>query len=288
MKKDIRILFSAAVLAALLFTSCKPADAKTLYSRAKKEYGSCSIVTKTTDGDNTVLVLHDDLQGFDYKVSSYMNDIDIDGSYFGSVPSSGDTFRTELKKHVLSVTAPALDEACFGDDVRYQQPAFMSDSDDILIIRAGNADAGSKAALVCAAAIQEQNLNNRLDGMYIRVYGDTKEDYWHDEGYGSIKLPDIAFRDPEDELADYYTEMARSQTDKDAKYLRTEHGKFSDTGAELGKVVNVLGSDYPTSAGSPVTFYWFEASDGTEYYLCDFNYYGEDHNYAWYTNYRTK
>ena len=66
MKRSIISFFSAAVLASLLFTSCKPADAKTLYSRAKRDYGSCTVVSKTVDGDNTTLVLHDDLQGFDY------------------------------------------------------------------------------------------------------------------------------------------------------------------------------------------------------------------------------
>ncbi|MCR5807718.1 MAG: hypothetical protein K6G68_11900 [Oscillospiraceae bacterium] len=289
MKRSIISFFSAAVLASLLFTSCKPADARTLYSRAKRDYGSCTVVSKTVDGDNTTLVLHDDLQGFDYTVSSSMEAIYIDGSNFGSVPSSDDTFKVDLKKHVLSVTAPALDAACSGDNVRYEQPKYLGDGDDILIIRAENGDAGNKAALVCAAAIQEQNLNSRLDGVCIRVYADNEEDYWADENYGSVKLPDIVFRTPEDERVDYYTEMAHMQTDPKAKYLRKEKGRFSDTGAELRRVVNVMGSDIPTSPDSPVTFYYFESSDGTEYYLCDFNYYDEDHSgFAWYTNYSGK
>ena len=286
MKRSIISFFSAAVLASLLFTSCKPADARTLYSRAKRDYGSCTVVSKTVDGDNTTLVLHDDLQGFDYTVSSSMEGIYIDGSNFGSVPSSNDTFKVDLKKHVLSVTAPALDAACSADNVRYEPVKYMGDDEEMLVIRTENAEAGSKAALECAAAIQEHNLNNRLDGVCIRVYADNEEDYWADENYGSVKLPDIVFRTPEDERVDYYTEMAHMQTDPKAKYLRKEKGRFSDTGAELRRVVDVMGSDIPTSQDSPVTFYYFESSDGTEYYLCDFNYYDEDHSgFAWYTNY---
>ena len=85
---------------------------------------------------------------------------------------------------------------------------------------------------------------------------------------------------------DYYTEMAHTQTDANAVFLRTEKGIFKDTGADLDRVVHVLGSDIPESPEDEVTFFYFRSSSNEEYYLCDFNYYNEDYSkMAWYTNY---
>ena len=68
--------------------------------------------------------------------------------------------------------------------------------------------------------------------------------------------------------------------------VRSRVGTFRDTGADLDRVVHVLGSSYPEKPSDPVMFYYFQSSKGKEYYLCDFNYYEKDSSrYAWYTNY---
>ena len=274
----------AILAAAAMLTACSPASCDTLYRKASHMHGKCTIVSKSeSDSANTVIV-HDELQDFNYKVSSSMQDIMIDGSNFGSLASSGDTFEQELKNKVFTETRDALDEACSADNIRYEPIGYESEM--ILVVYAADESSGKTAALKCAAALQEQNMKNRLDGNVIRVCESTDEDWPHCESFGSIKLPDIKWRTPDDELADYYTEMARQQTDPNAVFIRAEKGKFSDTGADLDKVVHALGSDYPIAQDSPVTFYYFTCPDGGEYYLCDFNYYNDTGSFAWYTNYR--
>ena len=266
-------------------TACgKPQSAKSLYRTAKATHGKCTIVSKTETADKTEVVLHDKLQDFDYTVTSGMNDIVIDGSSFGSLPSSTDGFTVALMKKVISNVQSNLDAACSDPSLRYGTPEFYS-KDLILIVYCKDQSKGKTAAVECARALQTQNLKNRMDGFLIYLVEDTGGKWTDGEHYGSVKLPDTSFRTPEDEKIDYYTEIAHMQTDPKAKYLRKRTGTFSETGLDLNLVVNNLGSDYPTKPSSPVTFYYFEDSKGREYYICDFNYYDKNNNIAWFTNY---
>ncbi len=266
----------------VLFASCgRIKTAKELYRSAKSSYGACDIVSKSETEDGTTVVLHDKLQDFDYEIYSSMNDIVIDGSSFGSVESTGDTFSRSLEKKVLSLTWDELTAICSEHGSSCSENDFA-----LLVIRSNTESDASAAALECSKLLQEHNLNGRMDRWLITAYGSEKEDYLSDVKYGSIKLPDIRWRTTEDETTEYYIEMAHMFTDSNAEYLRKETKTFADTGADIDRVVCVLGTDYPTESSSPVTFYYFRASDGREYYLCDFNYYDENHyDYKWYSNY---
>lgn len=268
----------------ILFASgCgKIKSGKSLYKWAKDEYGDCTIVSVTETDDETVVVLHDTLQDFDYEVISSMNEIVIDGSSFGSLPGTQDTFEKALKEKVISNVKNELDTVCNKEGMRYE----YAEGESIISIFARTEKDGREAGLKCAEILQKQNINNRLDNLCINVVSNQYDKYYANEHFGSVKLPNISWRTSEDELVEYYTEMAQMQTDEKAVFLRSELKTFADTGADLERVVNVLGEDYPTESTSPVKFYYFRSSDGKEYYLCDFNYYDEDYaNYAWYTNY---
>lgn len=273
---------------ALMLTSCgKVQSAKSLKRTAKMEHGKCTVVSKTETTNSTVVVLHDTLQDFDYEYRSAMQDISIDGTSFGSLPSTSDTFMENLEKKVIANVQSDLDTICDKPGMHYE--GYEDDKDVLMILYCANEKDGEEAASACAEVLNTQNVNNRLDGLLIYVVG-NQEMKWNDNDYyGSVKLPDTDFRTPTEESIDYYTEKAQELTDPQAKFLRMETGVFRDTGADLNRVVYVLGSDYPTEMNSPVTFYYFEASDGTEYYLCDFNYYDEDgYNFSWYTTYQGK
>lgn len=279
-----RIVYIASTLAAsVLFSGCHPASSDTLYRQAQAAYGKCSIVSKSETDSSVVVVLHDELQDFDYKIVSSMSDITIDGSYFGSVPSTSDTFKTELKLKVISDSMSELNDIFSADDMSYTA-VYDGNDDRIITVRVSDEDVGISKVLDCADILQTSNKNNRLDGYLINVEDNNSEHL------GSVRLPDVKWRTIEEENADYFTEMAHMQTDPKARYLRCGSGKFSDTGADLKRVVSILGTEYPTELDSPVMFYYFESSDGSEYFLCDFNYYKEDSytEFGWYTNYALK
>lgn len=280
-KRFIKILL---LFAMIVFTSgCgEIKSGKSLYQWAKNEYGDCTIVSMTETDDKTVVVLHDELQDFDYEVISSMSKIVIDGSSFGSLPDTSDTFEKDLREKVISNAKDELDDICNKAGMKYE----YADGESIISIFASNEKDGREAGLKCAEILQKQNINNRLDNLCIDVVGNQYDKCYDNEHFGSVKLPNISWRTYEDELVEYYTEMAQMQTDENAVFLYSELKTFADTGADLQRVVKVLGTDYPTERISPVKFYYFRSSDGREYYLCDFNYYDEEYNnYSWYTNY---
>ena len=274
------VILTLIVITALVLSGCgKVRSVNSLYSEAKRNHGDCTIVSKSTSDEKTVVVLHDKLQDFDYKVSSYMSDIVIDGASFGSLPSDSDTFGIELRKKVLENKKAELDEICKKYNSHYEL-------DENFYIYAPDEKVAEKVSLECAKVIQEENLQSRLDGMMVYTCGNESEKHWDNEHYGSVVLPDIKWLTREDELINYYTEMARMQTDENAVFIRTEKGTFADTGAKLDRVVSVLGTNYPQSMSDEVVFYYFKSSSDKEYYLCNFNYYDEEYNQmAWYTNY---
>ena len=269
----------AAVLGIAALTGCGWVKSpNSMYAQAKKVHGDCTVVSKSKTSDRSEVVLHDTLQDFNYEVVSSMNDINIDGSSFGSLPGTTDHFGSRLREKVISDTEKSIKEICESYGITYEFCKHESIS-LFLSIYPSNEETAQKAAVECAKVIQSENAAQRLDGLEICAYKSDRD------VFGNVKLPNIIWRTKEDEKVEYYTKMARMQTDPNAVFVRSEKGIFADTGASLDGVVNALGSDIPTDASSPVTFYYFKASDGKEYYLCDFNYYDERGNIAWYTNY---
>ena len=84
----------------------KRASADKLINDAKSKYGDCEVVSKTETSDRVEVIVKDKTQGFEYKLSSKMDDINIDGSKFGSVPSSSDTFYSEFAINVQEKVVP--------------------------------------------------------------------------------------------------------------------------------------------------------------------------------------
>jgi len=287
-RKHGKALVATAVIAGVaLLTACgKVRSARSLISEAKRNYGDCTVVSKTEASDKTQVILHDELQDFDYTITSSMDEIWIDGSSFGSLPGTSDNFYNSLLAKIQSNVGSDITDICNTYNAEYEWNTYFS-GDLILTIRTGRESQAIACAEECAEILQEQNLQGRLDEALIAAEHIPDDADWYGERYGSVKLPDTRWRTREDENVDYYTEMAHLQTDPKAVYLRTEKGYFRDTGADLSRVVNTLGTDFPENTDDPVTFYYFRSSKGDEYFLCDFNYYKDGYSdFAYYTNYQ--
>lgn len=265
----------------VLLVGCgSPKSARSLISKAKAKHGACTVVSKTKESDGGwTVVLKDDLQGFEYTVRSYMDDINIDGSSFGTYPYEWDNFDQKLFDYVITLHASDLATICADHNARYDISA------GALVIMAPSEDEGGAAASECAEVIQSENLNNRLDGVTIWVMTDTYPEPMDNEHLGSVLLPDTSYRNQDDERVAYYTDMARMQYDSTAVYLKTVQGTFGQTGADINRIANSDGQEI-TGPDSPVTMFYFKNAAGKEFYLCDFNYYDEEWvNFRWYSNY---
>ncbi len=296
------VTLSAFALVCLLLSGCGHVkNAKQLHKYAKRTYGKCKLISKTETEVKTEIVLIDKLQGFEYKVVSQMNDINIDGSSFGSLPSTSDTFSQSLNEYVLNEVRPEIDNLCTTYNATYDS---TYDALGKFTLTSPNTEANAVALAEAAGKLfQEYNLKHRMDRMTLSVEYD---DIWYDEHYpykdtgnaeqdymyssagkselkhiGSVKLPDCTFRNKEKETDDLFIENAKRISNK-SKFLRKETKPFSETGISLDRVSQSYYTDYPKSMSDTVTFYYFEV-EGKEYYICDFE---DVETYSWYTNYK--
>ena len=310
-KKKFFIILLSALFCCTLCGCGKVQSAKSLIRQATRDHGKCEVTSQTESDEKTEVVLKDSLQGFQYTVYSYMQDINIDGSSFGSLPSSGDTFSNALIKYVSGETNDRIEDICqkYGVALDDTYPGSLS---EIEISPDTPEETGIMAIEEIAAVIQEYNLEGRLDGHvinlshdkeWLRQYyeslkaGHGEEDIYSDPEYaftlssagggvashiGSVRLPDIRFRDHEKEQEDYYLEMAQMKNTK-AVFVRSEKKTFADTGISLDRVSQTYDQYYPKTMSDPVTFYYFSA-DGKEFYICDFLD-AELQTLTWYSNY---
>ncbi|MBR2087667.1 MAG: hypothetical protein IJ906_11105, partial [Oscillospiraceae bacterium] len=102
--KQTATVLTGVLLLAFTMTGCHVRSAKSLIRSAKQAHGKCEVISKSETDEHTVVILKDELQGFTYQVSSGMNSIYIDGSNFGSLESSSDTFGTALSMYVAEAT----------------------------------------------------------------------------------------------------------------------------------------------------------------------------------------
>ena len=311
-KFGVAVLSLSVISSVILATGCNPKSANGLIRQARRDHGPCEVVSQTTDDEGSVVVLRDELQGFEYRVSSNMTDINIDGASFGSVPSSYDSFNRALHYYVLEDAAAELEDICAEYGLTEEESNledcywYSADSD----ISDQQAQEGIEKI---ADVFQRYNLESRMDGWTIYLEHDEGwltayyeqlmndyegEDIYNDPEYsyilssagggdlrhiGSVRLPDTSFRDPAKEAEDYYLEMAQMKN-PDAVFIRSEEIPFSDTGADLYYVVETYDQPYPRSEDDMVMVYYFEA-DGQEFFICNFLVNNSVDYGEWYSNY---
>ncbi len=278
-------------------------SAKKLIREAKRAHGACDVVSKEESKECTEVRLRDKLQGFEYSMVSSMQDIVIDGSSFGSLPNTYDSFESSLNTFVKESAKEKLDEISENYGATYDE---MYVDEVIMCYTLKNGMPDSNAVCIAqeaAAALQEYNVGGRLDGRAVYVDHDAawvkekseknkekgREDDQVQEPYvwtpdrhiGSALLPDCTFRDPEKEKEDYYLEMARMKDSK-AVYLRKEKKSLKELGLSVMDVTPEYGSEGPKKDTDKVTVYYFEAG-GQEFYICDVLYYDSS---GWVTDYK--
>ncbi len=233
----------------------------------------------------------------------------IDGSSFGSVPDVTDGFDIGLSRYVWDEAGDEINAVL--EDYGLVSDSALSDTVPYSLVFGADVseDRAIEGLLKTAEIIQEYNLEHRLDGLTIRLGHDSewiraRYDELIDEGadpefdyvfsssggaelahLGSVRLPDISFRDEDQESADYYLEMAQDMN-PEAELVRVEQRTFADTGLSLDVVSQPYYQDYPKNMDDPVVFYYFEA-DGEEFFICNFLVTPEDGSTeSWYTNYQ--
>lgn len=305
------IVISTAVLVGFSFAGCKPKGARALIRQAEREHGPCEVISQEEGEDGASVVLLDELQGFEYEVSSGWTDINIDGSNFGSLPDVSDGFDRSLSRYVWDEAGDEI-EAVLEDYGLVPDSPLSTDVPYRFEFGDGvSEDRAVDGLLKIAEIVQEYNLEHRLDGWEFSLEHDNawiqaRYDELIAEGadpdldyvfsssggaelahIGSVRLPDISFRDQDQEHEDYFLEQAQYMN-RDAELVRVEQRTFADTGLSFDVVSQPYYQYYPQSMDDPVVFYYFEA-DGEEFFICNFLVTPDDGSTErWYTNYRER
>ena len=274
MKKTISLIMAGILMVSLC--GCSPKGSGKLISQARQAHGACTVVSVTESDECTEVVLHDNLQDFDYTVRSSMYEMNLDGASFGSYENSTDTFDKDLIDHIISELRTELDVYAAADGIRYEtydeghintlMPAIFVDDEET----------GRRAGETVASLFQDYNLEGRLDGWTMYVYLENEDAAARGRSSGSytrlgeVRLPDCVYITEEQSAEDRMISAGLAY-DEGATYLRSEERPFADTGIDLDQVVEVPGESTPTGPDSQVTMYFYCGSDGREYWIADFS-----------------
>lgn len=267
------------LLIVLSFGGCSVASEKEIVKYANDKYGEAELLkTEKPDDENTICYFKDKEYDFEYYVKSYMNEILIDGSSFGSTENKGSNFDIQYYNYINKEV---------GSDLSLLEQKYNIDisvSDGTYIYYFARIYYKSSNTSNVSAVTKE------ISDLYTTV--DTRN-YWKDlvvEAYdesgnylGSYHHSRNGWMTFEDEYDIKYIDEIANLSD-DAKYLRKEQHSFTETGVNIQEVVQVLGNP-EIKPDSTVTYYIFTV-DGQEYYMCDFMVHDDIGGFEWYTNYK--
>ncbi len=282
MKKIIRLSFFTIILITcmLILCSCRsdPKSEQEVLDYAQRKYGSCTLVeSDTSDKDKTVITVRDDSYGFTYNVTSSVNDINIDGSVFGKVEDTYDSYIPSFRDFIAEDAK---------NDFEYIRSNFKIKTElndttlrSLMYIYIDDSDIKNAREITRrAASIFSHYDKKNVFSLYDVTSFDNNEQL-----LGKCSVTKGEWMDYEAIMDDRIIQWAKSRKSS-CTYLRKEKHKFSETGLSPGDVMKFY---YETDINCPqdpddeITLYYFK-SDGKEFYVADFMYTVTD---SYYSNY---
>ena len=267
------------LLSFLSLVGCSVASEKDIVKYSNDRYGEATLLrTEKPDDENIICYFKDKEYGFEYYVTSYMNDILIDGSSFGSTENKGSNFDIQYYNYINDMVCSDI----LSLEQKYNIDISVSDGTYIYYF--------ARIYYKSSNTANVSSVTKEISDLYTSV--DTRN-YWRDlvvEAYdesgnylGSYHHSRNGWMTSEDEYDMKYIDEI-SNLSEDAIYLRKEQHLFTETGVNIQDVVQVLGNP-EVKENSMVTYYIFTV-DGQEYYMCDFMVHDDIGGFEWYTTYK--
>lgn len=266
---------------AVCFCACSPASKKEVLRYAEREFGDAEYVrTEEIDEDAIRYFLCDEEYGFEYYVTSEVNDVLIDGAKFGESESKSSNFEKVYYNFVLEQIKDELTALEGEYSVR-----IVSGADKLgqlyrlaeVYCESGDASVAPQVTKAVKELFADYDTRGYWSERSIEVY-DVQEN-----SLGSYSFKYDRFLTPQDETDVFYYEQMQ-MLNSEAEYIRKEQKVFKEIGVSLDDLPTILGSE-PVTEDSIITFYYFDI-EGKEYYLADVLVYGEYGSIVWYTNYK--
>lgn len=255
------------LLVLFVFSGCGTVRSEAdLVSYAKNRYGRAKLLrTEENEKSRTCYFLDKELQ-IEYYVTSFLSDVTIDGSYFGSVENTSSNYGQIYFPYL----AEKINEShhLSGPDTGYftcETGSGLRDNCFVLVIDESAPDHVKKirelAPLVKEYDSKKQNTQN------IKIVNILGEDM------GEYDCEDSRYLSPQEVSADYYMERMKDYTGRKPQYLYCESAAPDEVeGLERFTKVDILGGkDYEQEG---VELYYFEM-DGATYFITDCTVYEE-------------
>lgn len=263
----------------IALSGCSVASEKEIIRYANEKYGEALLIrTEELSDDSIRCYFKDKEYGFEYYISSYMNDIIIDGSNFGATENKGSNFDIQYYNCMNDFLSDDLSllENKYNIDISISDRTYIY---NFAIINYKSQDTSNVAQVSKEVSDLYTSIDTRRYWRNLDV-----EVYDYNGNYlGAYHHEQDKWMTPEEEEDLLYIDNITNLTSKTV-YVGKEQHPFTDTGVDINDVVIVLGSPEVT-IDSTVTYYIFTV-DGKEYYMCDFMILNDIGGYEWYTNYK--
>ncbi len=279
MKKLVILLFTIMLM--LLLTACEPASKREILRYAKEEYGEVEFIKEEVVSEDEITYYVKDVEyGFEYYITSYVSDINIDGSKFGEVENKKSNFNNLYYNYItekLDSEFKELEDIYKVDIVTGTKDYNLNDFEWAplaeIYYKAGDEKTAPTVSKKVKDLYKEYDNRNYLKCSSIDVYNQNEEII------GNYDLERDMWMTQAQKEDYYYIDRVKG-LDAEAEYVRKEQKLFKDTGLSLDDVAIVLGNE-PPEENTVVTYYYFTV-DGKEFFLADVLL---DTDFGWYNNY---
>lgn len=276
MKKMIAAVLFTIMCMALLSSCGHVTSLRSLKFQAKQN-GKCTYV-RCEEGDDFRTAYFEDELGFEYYIKSYMSDINIDGSSFGSVPSTYSNFKEKYFGYL-----------CDTINSEYPDSSVIMKLDAVADVKmvAQNGEADPDDVTKMGKKFVKMEDRRKFIDSVIPVYSDDE----HYDSLGSYGIAQKRYLDPTETEGEYYMdrirEYASMKNDKKVKpvYTRHKHMNYSDVPGLSDKELASSAQDKDPKVNG-VDVYYFTLND-QEYFITDALIYDESYysDVYFYNNY---
>lgn len=270
------IAFVLGVVLLLNCVGCSVDSEKNIINYAEEKYGNNHHIKTVTQADEIMCYFTDDEYGFEYYVSSYLNEIIVDGSSFGTTENKGSNFDIQYYNYLCNALL-----ADFHDlETNYNVTIEISDGKYSLAqVHYKTTDTSDVANITKEISDLYAALDTRhyFEDIIVEAY-DFRGEY-----LGAYHYKQSEWMTPEDEIKLEFI-MHIHDLCPQAVYLRTERHRVADTGVDINDVVGSY--TYPDITETTTVNCYIFSVDGKEFFMADFLYRNENGLERYYTNYK--
>ncbi len=281
MKRKI-ILSLLLVFTSMVFFSCSPANPIEITAFANLKYGEAVLIkSEKISDDRSVYYFRDVQYGFEYQITSYMQEIGCDGAVFGETETKDSTFDEVYYEYIVS----QIEEELAALETEYEVDILTFSGNELYRSDYQYADVCYLTEETDSAPVVSEAVQKLFQAYDTRAYWDYKNTDVYDmyeNRLGSYSAEYDMWMTVEMQTEYFYWEKAK-EYNKAAVYTGKERMQLIETGISVNDATQVE-DNYNPKEDTWVTCYYFEV-DGKEFFVTNIQIQPEPNTVVYYSNY---